>query len=320
MMARAPGLVWVLAMLLGSPVAIGAAGGDDAVVARAGAITITVGRLRAYAQTHPGVDAKTLLNDLMNFELLAAEALRQGLATNPNVREAENQVLVRSYLKRGFEADWAPDTLPEERVRAAYEKNKQFFNHPELRSGAHILVTEQAGGARPKRPSDPALDAQAQALAERIHQTLASADVTDMKGFLEAHAAWVDEAKGLGLVLKAETLPRFALNGTMDPAFSEAAFKVQAKTVSAAFASSFGWHVTWIETVEPPEKRSFEQVEASIRGRILPEMRINALHELTNALAGKHNALLNPDPIDQLENRRGVDPRQALEQEAAPPK
>ena len=297
------------ALLLAIVVVLGAVS-DDAVVGRAGEITITVGRLKAYAETRPDVPPKTLVRELIEFELLAAEAKRQGLTTDSEVQGATNKALVRMYLKREFEPKFAKDTLPEADARESYRRNRGFFVHPELREGGHMLVAVKATEkSRPTRPSDPQLDAKAHALADKIHESLVDAELKDTQAFLEASDAFQDEAKALGLVLLPERLSRFAEKGRMDPAFSEAAFKVAAKTPSPPVASAFGWHVIWIETIEPAINRSFEEVEDELRERIVPEVRQQAITDLTKRLANKHNALINPDPLEQLEERRGIDPR-----------
>ncbi len=282
---------------------------DDHVVARAkgpdGApITITAERLRAYAVGREGEDPRALVQDLIDFELLAGAAARAGYADDPVVQEATRPAMVLRYLALDFEPTWVAETLPEELVRRSYDRNKGFFVRPPLRRADHIIVNEGRG----QRPASAALDAAAAALAQRIHQDLKANPPADAEAFrarAEIYEGWAVE---VGLHARAEALGLFARKGRYDQKFTAQVFEVdQPGTIMAPFDTPYGHHVVRVDAVEPARDVSFEEAQAELRPKIVDEVRTLKLRELTDQLARTYRAVLNPEPFEQLAERRGLD-------------
>jgi peptidyl-prolyl cis-trans isomerase C len=278
---------------------------DDHVVARVqtarGEVTITAGRLRAYAQGHEGTDPRRLVQDLVDFELLAAQAEARGLADDPQVREEARPVLIRHYLHRTFESLFTPATVPVELLRQSYERNRFYFTHTEGRAGDHILVTT----ADSKRPKDEALDAQARALAERIHDDLVAHPPADADAFMAAADRYKADAKAAGLVVRSETLGAFPREGRYVKAFTDRAFELtQPGSLSAPIPTEFGWHVFRLANVVPARDVSFEQAEAELREKTINDYRTEKLRELTDGMARELGVVVNFDPIEELQGRR----------------
>lgn len=294
-------------LVLAWPVAPGTP--DDHVVGRATApdgapIAITAERLRAYAAGREGEDPRKLVQDLIDFELLAAAAARAGYADDQGVKEATRPALVLRYLVEAFEPTWVAETLPEELVRRSYERNKSFFVRPPLRRADHIIVNEGRG----QRPESAALDAAAAAVAERIHQDLQARPPADAEAFrarAETYDAWAQES---GLHARAEALGLFARKGRYDQKFTAQVFEVeQPGTILPPFDTPYGHHVVRVDGVEPARDVSFEEAQAELRPKIVDEVRALKLRELTDQLARTYRAVLNPEPLEQLAERRGLD-------------
>lgn len=272
---------------------------DDAVIARAQSgeqvIEITAGRLRAYAQAHPDRSPRALAESLIEFELLAAEAARQGLATDPAVQHAVDQVMVQRLLVTDFEPKWTAEALPEALVRQSYQSNRQFFVRPEIRDGDHLLATVEN-----KRPTDAATDAGCRALLARIRAELVANPVDSRAAFRARVEQYQDEAKALGVTLRAEKLPFFALKGRMVPAFSKAMFALPAAgALTEVFPTEFGWHLGRVATIKPPLNRTFEEAESELRTKIVPEVRPFKFRERTESLARRANALIDLSPLER---------------------
>ncbi len=294
-------------LVLAWPVAPGTP--DAHVVARAktpdGApITITAERLRAYAVGREDEDPRKLVQDLIDFELLAAAADRAGYADDPAVKEATRPALVLRYLAGDFEPTWVADTLPDDLVRQSYDRNKAFFVRPPLRRADHILVNEGRG----QRPASTALAAAAAAVAERIYQDLQANPPADAEAFrarAEAYDAWAQE---VGLHARAEALGLFARKGRYDQQFTAQVFEVeQPGTILPPFDTPYGHHVVRVDAVEPARDVSFQDAQVELRPKIVGEVRTLKLRELTDQLARAYRAVLNPEPLEQLAERRGLD-------------
>lgn len=299
----------LLVLVLGWPLVSGTP--DDHVVARVetrgGPVAITAGRLRRYAESgrHAGEaprDPRVLLQDLIDFELLAAEAVaRYGAAPGDEAQTAAERVMVRHLLEQTFEEEIDAAAIPEKFVRQAYDKNRSHFVHPALRVGSHILVQVEGEG-REGRSDDPELDARARDLARRIARELRADPPSDAKAFRERAGDYQEAAEALGLTVRAEDLGRFARKGRYVPEFTAAAFALTEPGITAEpVPTQFGWHVIRVREVLPPKDEAFEDAEAEIRERILPDYRKYRLRELTRELAAEHGAVIDPDPLKKLE-------------------
>lgn len=278
-----------------------------------GAFEIDADRLRAYLAEHPERSPRAALDDLIAFELLAAEARAAGLADDPAVQAAVDRAAATAWLRRDFEARWTPEKLPEALVRQSYQKNRRFFDHPQLRVGEHILVTDPDS----KRPTGEA-DAVARALAERIRQGLLADPPGSPAEFRQRGQSFADEAHGLGLEIKAQSLGTFPRRGRYADEFEDAAFGIEQLGVAAGpFPSRFGWHIIRIDEIIPEKHQSFADVEAELRARVTPEVRqlefLRATDRLAAPLPPLRDApgvrgLLDPVPLDAVAVRRGLLP------------
>lgn len=279
---------------------------DDAIVARATKgdtrITISAGRLRAYAADHPDRSPRALAQELIEFELLAAEAARQALADDAAVREAVARAMVRRMLIVDFEATWSADRLPEGHVRRAYERNIRRFVRPALRVGDHLLITIKG-----KRPADPTVDAAAKALMLEVRADLDADPPADREAFMKRAERFQGRASALGVELRAEALGRFQRDRQFVEPFAKAMFALPSPGITPVFATDFGWHIGRVDAIEAPVNRPFEEVEDELRARIVPEVRKYEFGRLTEQLGRAANAMIDFGPLERQAERLGLE-------------
>jgi peptidyl-prolyl cis-trans isomerase C len=87
---------------------------------------------------------KQLLDEIIKTELLASEARRRGLDQKPEVKERIRQILREDVVRQVRAATPAPQEIPENEVRAYYDKHREEFRDPERRRVAHILLADEA--------------------------------------------------------------------------------------------------------------------------------------------------------------------------------
>jgi parvulin-like peptidyl-prolyl isomerase len=123
------------------------------VVARVGDRTITLGDFAAVLERMNQFDRlryeskerrRELLQELIDIELLAAEARRRGLDKKPEVDEAIRQILRDVILAKAREKVPPPAEIPQADVAAYYEKNKDKFVEPERRRVSTIVLADRA--------------------------------------------------------------------------------------------------------------------------------------------------------------------------------
>jgi parvulin-like peptidyl-prolyl isomerase len=83
---------------------------------------------------------KQLLDELVDLELLAAEARRRGLDKQPETQERVRQMLRDELLTRVRAAVPAPNDIPDAEARRYYDEHRDDFREPERRRVAHIVV------------------------------------------------------------------------------------------------------------------------------------------------------------------------------------
>lgn len=276
----------------------------ETVVARAagpsGEIAITAERLAAYCAAHPQRPPREAAADLIEFELLAQEALKRGLASAGAVREAVALAAVPKLLKQDFEAGSAADTIPLDQLKRSYEQNINFFQRPELRVADHLLVS----GPGFKTPTDPALDAAAQTLVQRVAEALDRDPPKDDAAFRAVAEKFAEDAKAAGLEIKAEQIPAFPRHGPYIDAFMAAAFALPAAgAIGTPLSTPFGYHLIRLREIQPPIDRSFEQALPELRARNLAEFRMGALKRRLEAASERIGIAINPEPLAPQEPR-----------------
>ncbi len=88
---------------------------------------------------------KEYVEGIARFELLAAEAIRRGMANDPDVIHTAKQVMVQRLLRQEYEEK--PDPVPDTEVTAWYEKHKGDYVKPEMVRMVHIFLAAPAGDA-----------------------------------------------------------------------------------------------------------------------------------------------------------------------------
>ncbi|MCK6572132.1 peptidyl-prolyl cis-trans isomerase [Myxococcota bacterium] len=265
-----------------------------------GRVEITAERLALYCEAHPDVSPRAAAEDLVVFELLAREAARRGLAAAPEVAREGAAAAVPRYLKRHFEPEVGPGSIPRAVVERAYDRNLGMFVRPEFRRADHILV-----GTPEFKPWTRPSDAEAaRRLAERIAAHFALHPPADAAAFRAAALPFEAEAKSAGLALKVETLAPFSIDGPLVRPFSEAAFALKGPgAVSAPVATDFGLHVIRLDGLEPAINRRFDEAEAEIRERLLPEFRLQKLRQHTEALLEAAGVAVDPAALEEPSKR-----------------
>lgn len=91
---------------------------------------------------------RELLDEIVDVELLAAEARRRGLDKQPETEEAIRQILRDAMLAKARQGLPAPGEIPASEVRAYFEANSDKWNEPERRRVAAIVFSDRKAAER----------------------------------------------------------------------------------------------------------------------------------------------------------------------------
>jgi hypothetical protein len=74
---------------------------------------------------------KEFLDNLIRFEVLAAEAKKRGLDQDPEVVRTMKQVMIQKLMKVEFDTRVKPEDVTEEEMKKFYEEHSAEYNKPE---------------------------------------------------------------------------------------------------------------------------------------------------------------------------------------------
>lgn len=265
------------------------------VLARVGDKSITLGEYAAALERMAPFERmryqslerrKQLLDEMINLELLAQEAKRQGLDRDPLVQMRIDQALRDEMLRQRFESLPGPEAIAEHEVRAYYDAHQQEFNEPERRRLSEIVV------------ADPRL-------AEQVLNSARAATAAEWGALVRAHStAHRSSAEPLPLELEGD-LGVVSAPGrtggnepTLAPELLQAAFAIEkVGGVSEKPVLVQGkYHVLRLTSLMPARQRTYAEAERSVR----------------MTLAQKHIETSRQELLDELKKQLPVSVNAAL--------
>jgi parvulin-like peptidyl-prolyl isomerase len=123
------------------------------VVAKIESAEITVGKIEDYVnqQSSPmraryqnPEELKKLVDNMVRFELLAAEAERRDYNKNKTVVRTVKDSAVQNLLREDIEEKITPKTISPEEVKAYYDANPNEFHRAATRRVSYVLVDTEA--------------------------------------------------------------------------------------------------------------------------------------------------------------------------------
>jgi len=259
---------------------------DDPVVARVGRVPILASAVARQARLS-SASPEAALQDLIDVEVLAAEARRRGYHRGGEAVEAARRAAVRQLLEQTFERDYTPDRVSESELEALYQKRRRRYVHPELRDVVHALaaVSESA-------PQDD--HRRSRQWAEGLVGELAGLALTPE----EFKARAERRARG-DLRVVVERLAT-ARHGTTVEEFARAAFDLKRPgAIGGPVRTSFGYHVIYLASIEPAEDRPFSEVRAEILRETWPELRRRAFERFVEELRRGHDVSIDEAPLEE---------------------
>ncbi len=188
---------------------------------------------------------KMLRENLINFEVLAQQAAKDGLDQHEEIAEqlflARQKVLVQAYLQGYVKAH--PITEPA--IKQEYENYKQQMSKMKEYKLAHILV---------------ATEAEAQAIVASLKKKKATFEKLAKEKSNDPGSK--NKGGDLGWMNPADVVPEFA----------QAVMGMTHGDVSDPVRTRFGWHVIRLDDSRPLKVATFEELRAQIEGKLQNEL------------------------------------------------
>ena len=211
-----------------------------------------------------------LLESMVRFELLAAEAERRGLAQDPRVVRAARKEMVAALLRKEIDEQLDPRQVDEAEVERRYRERVAEFEIPEQVRVSQILMRD------PVRANKVAAQARAARRPDRDK---------DEQGFRDLVARFSEDptsrARGgdVGTWTRASPAPAALLDAALE--LSEVGH------VSPAVQTAQGFHILKLVQRAPASTRPLSEVRGAIVQELLGTKRNQKLDQLIASLRGR---------------------------------
>lgn len=245
----------------------------DGVVASVDGVSITSDRVAELSRLTKR-PAPEVLEKLVSFELLAAEARKRGYTRDADVRYAARQAMVHRFLE-DFEATHGPDAIPRTLLWRSYQNNHGRFVHPRLRKVAHILVLAQDLKVSRARQDE------AGRLAQKIYEKAASAK--SVEEFQKIGKSF-DGVQGFTIKIEAIKSP-VVPGARLIQNFVDAAMKLEnIGDVSPPVETAYGTHVIYLMDVKEASNVSFDEARSTLIEKVHPDWRKASFQKMVEDL------------------------------------
>lgn len=238
---------------------------------------------------------KEFLENMVRFELLAAEADRRGLGTSDDVERVRRQVMVQQMMQDLFDKGGVKlADIGDDEIKRYYDGHASEFNKPAQVRASHILFKDRAAAEQAlkelkQKPGD--MDA-FRKLAEQKNQDPATKDSAgDLRFFSETEdkSGETDDPARPAAVRKA--------------AFSMANI---GDLYPEVVQSEQGFHVLKLTGRREPLQRSLEDARRMIQNKLWREKREQAIEKFVAELRSKANVQENAEALAKVQVKDGM--------------
>jgi peptidyl-prolyl cis-trans isomerase C len=286
------------------------------VLVKIGDETITVGEFAdQLAEQSPYLRARftsperrrEFLDNMVRFELLAAEAHRTGHDRDPEVLRTAKQVMIQQMMKTEFEDQIQLSDITDDEIRRYYEEHRAEFEKPEQVRASHILIKNRATAQRVlgelrRAETDVNLFRRT---AEQLNEDPETRDrFGDLRFFSRAGQAGPDEPN-------------------VPDAIREAAFELEqvGRIHPQLIQTDAGYHIVKLTGRRAALNRTLEDARRPIQNRLWRERREQRVQELIERLRREANVEESFEVLSEIrvEAPPGGSPTGETEQEIPGP-
>jgi peptidyl-prolyl cis-trans isomerase C len=234
---------------------------------------------------------KEYVEGLVRVELLAREAVHQGLQNDPEVVETVKKALAQRMLQVTLEKNAQQPT--DDEVKAWYDAHQTDYARPETIQIQDLFLSADAKDAAKRKTRS--------AEADKLRAKAKALKPEDEPGFAALVKASSDDAltKQMGGDLRA--MPLADLEARQGPDVAKAAKALQTPgEISPVVATDKGFHILRLKARNPAHTLPLEEVKATIRNRLFTDRRTKASDELLKKLKADSNFTLDEAALADL--------------------
>lgn len=236
---------------------------------------------------------KEFLDNLIRFEVLAAEAQRQGLDKDPDVQNTLKKIMVQKLVQKSFQQEGnAAASVPEADLEKYFDEHRAEYNRPRRVRVAAVVFDAPAGSPERAKKLAVARKALSKLRAEEKKNTLAFAQI--VREFSEDAAT-----KGAAGDLQFRTHDELASSWSKQ--LADAAFSLKPGETSGVVETPAALVILKFTGEQPELNRSFEQVKAQIANKLHRERRTKEFDEWLKGLREKANITVDEKALEAVQ-------------------
>ena len=236
---------------------------------------------------------RQVLGDMIAFEVLAAEAARQGTSLGAEERDVLRRLEVQRYLTEVVEPQLAPSRITDKEVRALYDQGRGQYVHPRL---VRIALLAVFTGARMKPEARARQEATARALASEV-SSRATDKSAELFASLGSDRAWIARQ-----VSSAQVWQAADGDYPYPLAFGAAVARLHHPgDTTPLVCDETGCYLGRYIEERAAENVSFEAVEAQLRNQMAGPWQKRRFVELVGELAQRHDIRADTEPLAGLD-------------------
>lgn len=235
---------------------------------------------------------KEFLENLLRFELLAAEAERQKLDRDPEVREAVRRLMVQRLVRKSFDEGAEAKAVSDADARAYFEAHLDEFQKPErLRLSGIFLRAEPGTPARAGKAAD----------AQRLLARIRSEEAKNPLAFSNAARDHSDDllSKTAGGDLGHRTREELAKQQSAELAKAASALR-DVGQLSSVVETPQGFWILKLAGRQPALDRSFDEVKGQLAARIAREKRSKGFDDFVTSLRAKAKIEIDDAALEKI--------------------
>jgi peptidyl-prolyl cis-trans isomerase C len=246
-------------------------------IARVGDLVITVADVQNRINAQPPVvrsqygsldKKKQLVTDLVNFEMMAAEAVRRGYDRDPDVVRIMKQQMIGKLVQKDLEAKVKTDDVSAADIARYYDEHVRDFSRPEQVQVSQILIKDRARAAR--------VAAEARALPRE-----------DAKAFRELVSRYSEDQDSK--IRGGDMVPFDRVSAVLPEAVVRAAFALKtAGEMTEPIPTEEGFRLLRLVARVPGYSRPLTDVTAQIRQQLIQAARAKAVTDFVAGLRTQH--------------------------------
>ena len=235
---------------------------------------------------------KEFLENLIRQEVLAAEAERQGLDKDPDVRNTLRKIMVQKLVQKRFQSDATNADVADADVQRYYEEHKAEYVRPR-RVRVHAIVFNAAAGA-PDR-------AKKLALAKKTLAKVKADEKKNPMAFAQAVAEVSEDAASKQLAGDLQFKSHDELEKAYSTQVADAAFSLKAGELSNVVESPSGLLILKFTGEQPELNRTVDQVKPQITAKLSRDKKTKEFDEWLKSLRENAKVTVDEKALESVE-------------------